>query len=500
MRRRLMTAMMAMAFGALILSGLASLVIASRNAAQETRRELVREGQSLAYTVSTQTADSGKPPASALAALLRVLKPTLRIDGSTVVGVQAPGVLYNIPRNGTVTLPSGVPSSDLDPAALYRLQTVSGSHRGLAFAAVPFQTEVQLKGATRQVTLVVVLTRRAPSAWSSAGPWFALSSVLILLVAWLVAWELGRRFVRPIQAAQEVTGRVAAGDLEARVPVPDGAGEELVALAHSINQMSARLAQAKNAERLFLQSVSHDLRTPLTSIRGFAEAIQDGAAPDVGGAAAVIASEARRLERLVGDLLALATLEARRFTLQLQPVDLGTAVAATAAGFIPAAAELGLALVAPAAGEAIGALADPDRLAQVTANLVENALRYASRQVTVTVGSTATGAAAGGRARLEVQDDGPGIAPDALAHVFDRLYESRPRSDRPIGSGLGLAIVWELVAAMGGSVRAESPVGPSGGTRMIVELPAAQMNPSVGNRPPSTETESTPTTRSSTVA
>ena len=157
----------------------------------------------------------------------------------------------------------------------------------------------------------------------------------------LVAYRLGRRFVRPIQAAEEVTSRIAAGDLEARVPSPRSADPELAALAVSINSMAARLAEAKGAEQQFLQSVSHDLRTPLTSIRGFAEAIEDGATANAVAAAGVIAAEARRLERLVGDLLDLATLQARRFALQIQPVDLEAATTSTAASFARAASELG---------------------------------------------------------------------------------------------------------------------------------------------------------------
>jgi signal transduction histidine kinase len=129
------------------------------------------------------------------------------------------------------------------------------------------------------VVQVVVLTRRPPNAIATAGLWFALSSVIILLIAAVVAYRLGRRFVRPIQAAEQATSRIAAGDLEARVPIAVRADPELAALAASINLMTARLAEAKGAERQFLQSVSHDLRTPLTSIRGFAEAIEDGLPP-----------------------------------------------------------------------------------------------------------------------------------------------------------------------------------------------------------------------------
>ena len=111
---------------------------------------------------------------------------------------------------------------------------------------------------------------------------------------------------------------------------------ELAVLARSINAMATELDRSRGLERQFLLSVSHDLRTPLTSIRGFAEAISDGAAPDHTKAAAVIAAEARRLERLVGDLLALARLDARRFELELRPVDIGELVEDAAEGFRPA--------------------------------------------------------------------------------------------------------------------------------------------------------------------
>jgi signal transduction histidine kinase len=492
MRRRLIFAMVAMVFGALILSGLASLAIAARHSKDQTRKDLVREAQSLAYSVSAQTSDRADP-AVALRNLLSALQPTLRVAGSTVLAVDDQGQLFNVPLKGTLTLPAGLRAEDLNGPALAQLKTVSGSRGGLVYAAVPYRTQVQILGAPRDVVLVAVLTAHPPGILLDAGRWFALSSVIILLVAWLVAWLLGRRFVRPIQDAEEVTSRIAAGDLDARMSVPAGNDEELVALSRAINQMAERLAQAKGAERLFLQSVSHDLRTPLTSIRGFAEAIEDGAATDVEGAARVIASEARRLERLVADLLALATLEAKRFTLQLQPTDLSAVATATAAGFIPAADELGL-VIAADTDYPVGAVADPDRMAQVTANLIENALRYASRQVRVATTRS------GEFALLYVEDDGPGVSSEELPHAFDRLFTSGPRKDRPIGSGLGLTIVSELVTAMGGTVQATSPTNGTGGTRMIVTLPASPATDTVPPRLLGPDSGTPPTTHSTPVA
>ena len=319
MRRRLTIAMVLMVLGSLVLAGLASLALAVRNTQTQTRHELVREAQGLAASVQSE-ADSANPPIrpSRCAPLLLALQAPLaprRVGGAGGAARRRPLRPGHPASPGRPCRP-GCGASDLQPEPLLALRTVSGvaGRPGLRGRAVPAPRSTSWAPPARS-TQVVVLTRRPPSALDAAGPWFALSALVILLVAVLVAHRLGRRFVRPIQAAQEVTGRIAAGDLEARVPDPPGTDPELAALAGSINSMAAGLAQAKKAERQFLQSVSHDLRTPLTSIRGFAEAIEDGVTADVAAAAGVIASEASRLERLVGDLLGLATLEARRFTL-----------------------------------------------------------------------------------------------------------------------------------------------------------------------------------------
>ena len=501
--------MILLVLAALLLSGVASLVVSGRNIADQTRRELAREAQGLATSVRSQADSAGAgnrtDPAAALTALLRNLARPLRLDGSAVLAVLPDGRLIQpAPLQLHPALPAPLTPADLQPARLLDLRTVTGHRGGLVFVAVPYRATVRVRGVDRSLVQVVVLTRRPPSALRTAGGWFALSALAILLVAALVAWRLGRRFVAPVMAAREATGRIAAGDLDARVAEAPDRDPELAALAASINTMAANLARAKAAERHFLQSVSHDLRTPLTSIRGFAEAIEDGATPDAVAAAGVIASEARRLQRLVGDLLALATLEARRFTLAPRPFDLAATAAESTAGFAPTAAGLGLALTFDRPAGPCPVTADPDRVAQVIANLIENALRHAATSVRVGAAPVPTGGGA-----LWVLDDGPGIPPADLTRVFERLYEARPAPNRPIGSGLGLTIVSELVGAMGGTVRAESPVTPAGGTRMppavgtrmVVTLPGAgHSSGSEGNFPPSTASGSAPSTRSSTVA
>jgi signal transduction histidine kinase len=379
-------------------------------------------------------------------------------------------------------LPSGLTVSDLDPQALLAGRAASGTKGAIVYAAAPFRADVLVGTGARarlvnNLTQVVILTARPPTGLRQAGPWFLLASMLALAAAALVADRLGRRITGPLVAAEAVTRRIAAGDLAAQVPVPPRADAETASLAHSINTMTESLARARGLERNFLMSVSHDLRTPLTSIRGFAEAIAEGATTDPRRAAQVIASESRRLERLVGDLLDLSKLDARRFSFDLRRVDLSEVVADTGEGFRPAADELGLGLAVD--GGPLGTVwvtADPERLAQVVANLVENALKYANQRVRVAA------ALSGGQPVVWVDDDGPGIPPQDLPRVFDRLFMSSKHPARRLGSGLGLAIVAELVQAMGGTVRAESPITALGGTRMVVTLRTwSEVNSSVGS-------------------
>lgn len=469
MRRRLSVTIVAVVTGALVLSGVVSLFFAVRGAQETTRKELLRQAVGLARVVRTESGVvNRRNPAASLRTVIIALRAPLRLEGESVVAVDATGHIYDptaaLPKG--VVLPGNLTAADIHPDVLLAGRPVSGRKGGLVFAAAPYLARVEVAGAPRQERQVIVLARRPPTGVADAGPAFLVAGVLIIALAALVANRLGHRIVRPLRAAEAVTARIAGGDLEARVPEPPGADPELAALASGINDMAESLARARGAERQFLLSVSHELRTPLTSIRGFAEAIEDDAVTDTKRAATVIAAEARRLERLVRDLLVLAGIEARRFSMDCVPLDAAEVVVAGAAGFEPMADELGLAVVTDTPDGAVPAVADGDRLAQVVANLVENALKYAATEVRVGA------AASGGSPVVWVDDDGPGIAADDLPRVFDRLFVSNRHGGRPVGSGLGLAIVAELAGAMGGAVRAESPIGPAGGTRMVVTLRA----------------------------
>jgi two-component system sensor histidine kinase BaeS len=269
---------------------------------------------------------------------------------------------------------------------------------------------------------------------------------------------------------------IAGGDLDARVGLFEtDVDDELAAVGSAIDTMAAELGRHRSLERAFLMSISHDLRTPLTSIRGYAEAVAEGAADDDESrrrAAAVIQTEARRLERLVADLLELARLDAREFSLHPGPVDVADLARHGAAALEPAARDAGLRLAVTGEDGPLMAMADPERLAQVVANLVENALKYAATTVEV-----ATRSGPSGTVEIGVADDGPGIDPEDLPRVFERLYTSRRQPGRKVGTGLGLAIVRELTSAMGGSVGVDRTA--AGGTRFVVTLPAVR-----SDRPP----------------
>ena len=310
----------------------------------------------------------------------------------------------------------------------------------------------------------VVLFRRAALRFGEWGPFLGalgLAGAGGAVLAGLLSIVLARRLTRPIDALAAATARVASGQPDVTVPV-DG-NDEIAGLGRSFNAMSTELARARDSQRSFLESVSHELKTPLTSVRGYAEALQDDAiGPEEGGA--IIAGEARRLERLVSDLMDLARLGRTGFSVAREPVDLATLAAAAVTRHQVSARELGVGL-SRAEGTSGEALGDAERLLQATSNLVENALRLTPPGGSVTV------AAAPGE--LVVSDDGPGLAGEDLDRAFERFYlHDRYRADpeRAVGSGLGLAIVAELVASMGGRVRAENR--PGGGARFVISLAA----------------------------
>jgi two-component system sensor histidine kinase BaeS len=357
-------------------------------------------------------------------------------------------------------LPDGIALADLDSETLLAGERQTGYVNGRAFVALPIIT-------TSAGTTVLVLTEAVDSgAVSRARGFFLIGGALALAVAVIVSYFLARRLTRPLAAMGVTASAIAAGNLSARVDLGPRTDEELADLGRTLNGMAVQLEEARHAERAFLLSVSHDLRTPLTSIRGFAEALTDGTIPATAEqqqAGAVIAAEANRLERLVADLLDLARLDAHQFSLSPRPFDAAATVRTAVDAFGPAAADLGISLQIDAPGT-LDATGDPERVAQVVANLVENALKYARERIDVSVTTPDDHSI-----ELIVADDGPGIDPAERHRVFERLFVSRTVPGRSVGTGLGLAIVGELANAMGGSAGVDAASGS--GAVFRVRLP-----------------------------
>jgi signal transduction histidine kinase len=452
-----MVAFIVLVAGVLVIAGAGSIILTHNAARTQATRQLVSEAQSL---------EAGASRPRGLEAL-KVIKGVLRLEDANLLRITLRGVAV------PATIPPGVTSADLRPESLLAGYTVSGTRGNLAFAAVPITLTVRERSQLTQLRLggqyAIVLTREV----GDVGPswlYFLISGAVALLIAALVAWQLSRRMSRPLSEAMEATARIASGDLETRVPLHDNDYAESSSLARSINEMAQTLADSRNRERHLLLSVSHDLRTPLTSIRGFAEAITDGAIEDTTQAAEVIIAESRRLERLVGDLLDLTKLEANQLSIYSRPTDVAEVVGTTAEGFRPLAESNAVHLTVSLSDEfALPVMVDPDRLAQILANLIENALTYARTEVIVAL-APATDPGPVGRQVVTVQDDGPGIATVDLPRVFERFYQADHGPNRRFGSGLGLAIVAELASAMGATVRAVSPVVGGGGSRFEVTL------------------------------
>jgi signal transduction histidine kinase len=304
--------------------------------------------------------------------------------------------------------------------------------------------------------------------------------VLALGVSIVLAILVTRSVTRPMQHVTRAAQKIAAGDYDQTVPLEGPT--EFKEVAVNFNQMAQQVRAAQHSQRDFLANAAHELKTPLTSIQGFAQAIQDGTASEpevVRKSASIIYDEAARMNRLVVELLELARLESGQIVLRREPVQLEALLRGLGERVQPRAQASGVQLQIELAALPV-ITGDGDRLAQVFSNLIDNALKHTPGGGKVTVAARALSGSSAvkrgtlraiGGVEISVADTGAGIPPDDLPHVFDRFYQvekSRARSKE--GSvGLGLSIVKELVAAHGGVIHAESIVGL--GTKFVVWLP-----------------------------
>ncbi|MER2598885.1 MAG: ATP-binding protein [Caldilineales bacterium] len=277
---------------------------------------------------------------------------------------------------------------------------------------------------------------------------------LAVLMGVVIGALLARTLTAPLAHISAASQAVAAGDFSRRVP--EAGTAESRSLGRSFNRMAANLAQAEQLRRNLLADVAHELRTPLTVLQGNLQALLDGVYPLERSEVATLYDETRVLSRLVADLRDLAQAEAGQLALNVQSVDVAASLRQTVDALLPLAEQADLTLRITLPTDLPAARADADRVAQIVRNLLGNAIRYGKPGGMVLV----TAMSERDRVRVEISDDGPGIAPADLPHLFDRFWRGdRARSRYAGGSGLGLAIVKHLAEAQGGQAGATSTVG-----------------------------------------
>lgn len=288
-----------------------------------------------------------------------------------------------------------------------------------------------------------------------------------LIISILLAWLISRWVAAPLQRMSKAALAVASGDFRQSVALEGP--REVQDVANSFNVMVQQVRTSQQVQRDFLANVSHELKTPLTSIQGFAQAMLDGAVADDDSrnrAAQVIYDESDRLRRLVEDLLDLARLDAGQIEFVRQPVNVEALLKSVVDKLVLPAGEKNVELV-DRVSDLPTMVGDGDRLAQVFMNLVDNAIKHTPEGGKVVV----RGDTASGWISIHVDDSGAGIPSEDLSRIFERFYQvDKARSGgKGRGVGLGLAISRQIVEAHGGRIVAQSSVGK--GSRFTVQLP-----------------------------
>jgi signal transduction histidine kinase len=445
-----------------VVAGLVSTALAVRLFQQytqdRTRQQLLREAQGISELYA-QLAGVNEFPA----------KQTVeRATGDLV---------YYVPSNpGIVPFPGGVglrelPADTLDVDLLEKQKTmildVERPDGDLLAAAAPLRVGGKVFGA------IVIATPKAElrSRWVTLVDRLAIAFAGGVLVAGALGWYLSRRITRPVLALSAAADEIARGNYD--VPLPAETGDEIGHLSSRFREMAARLAESEELERNFLMTVSHELRTPLTAIRGHVSAVREGVIGDPEleeQSLAIVQLETERLERLVQDIIDLAKLDARRFTLHREEVDMEALVQRAYLSFTEEARRRGIDYEVALDASAV-ITTDGDRVLQIITNLLANAFRWTPDGGRVRLALDA----GDGTVTVAVEDTGPGISRNDQERIFRAFYT---RDDA--GTGLGLAIARELSVALGGRIELTSEVGF--GSRFELCLPVGEGSDGDGYR------------------
>jgi len=356
---------------------------------------------------------------------------------------------------------------NFDELPLYRHTTSEGDK--LVYVSVPMTRLIRAQPEGIHAVVIALPDTGRRGVFADLLPRLVFAGLVGLGAAIVAVLALGAWIYRPLGKVTRGVQAVASGKYEQRVAIEGP--REIRALAEDVNHMADSVEQSQRALREFLANVSHELKTPLTSIRGFSQAMLDGTLDTLderAHAARVIDQQSRRVLQLVDELLDLSRIESGHQPMQLAPVRVAELLDHARDIFALRANELGMTLEMQAPERAV-VRADFDRIEQVLANLIDNALRHTPSGGNIVVSATEGEA----WTTITVADSGEGIAAEDLPYVFDRFYRSALQARDTSGNGLGLAIAREIVRAHGGSIVAESP--PGGGARFTFTLPRAQV-------------------------
>lgn len=330
----------------------------------------------------------------------------------------------------------------------------------------------QSNGQTSQQMTTTQADAVLPQTQAAVGRALLVAGTGAGMSAIVLSWMISRQIVRPLRAVAENSRIIAQGRYEARLKVHSG--DELGELTDSFNQMAAALSEIESTRRQLIADVSHELKTPLASVKGYMEGLRDGVIVPAPEVFQLIHHEIQRLQILIEDLQALSRIEAGALPLSLMDCDSYIVVKSIAVRLLPQYQSKEVTLKIEIEPDLPSVSADPDRLTQVLTNLLGNALQYTESGGAVTVNAQIMGKAV----RFSVKDTGIGLAPGEIEKVFLRFYRvDRSRSRLRGGSGIGLTIARLLVEAQGGRIWAESE-GIGLGCVFYFTLPLAHLHES----------------------
>ena len=442
-----------------VVGGAFFLVLARSSLAARQAAPRLRGAEGAAFALlelrPLQTTDREQTVLQRVAELYKVHLEILDQEGKPLTEVGLPN---NLPY------PSASLPINPDTSNLANLQSTRDAQRRVWFYTLRVldaqaQTYLMVAVPRPQIPWLAIFTDDVSRPLLEAGG-------IALVAAFILAWLMGRWIANPLRRIADAAGKAAAGDI--RPIYPEGP-TEVKALANAFNEMTTKVQLSQQSQRDFVANVSHELKTPLTAIQGFGQAIVDGAASSpemLRQAGEVILNESDRMYRLVMDLLALARLDAGTANLLMEPVNLGEVLESVVQKFEPAAQRAQVTLETRLNPLPVFK-GDGDRLAQVFSNLVDNAIKFTPANGKVTVSARQNDS----QLEIRVTDTGVGISPEDQKRIFERFFQTDKsrRGGAGRGVGLGLAITRQIVQAERGSISVSSLLGQ--GSEFTVKLP-----------------------------